>query len=637
MKKTKCNWSRFFRRGKLKTVSSGENAQILPKEAHKEREKQKLKGIKRLNNVAGKLLKNLKVETEEMPVHKEFCGRLYLSDQAICEFIDQAKFLEACNHIYDLEQSEHQSEINIDSLYKQVEERMWSVVKEAVCGGDNMLLEPLKSVGALLKWEKEREKEWSDSVKDMESVSTWSLKYWNKNMEKLLIKCMATQIPSFVSASNTDEPALKDHLSQLETTILPNLRYKRDFFREAGLLTTYTKCYNACLSSHLSTLTDSSNLSFSKCLLVYEWSLNIYRSEKLLIPHWTPQQRLLVDAHDLAWIFSNMEIKLLSATQKEVREALREVIAMEEKPYTETTIIQVLTERSQAVLEVNYTIRDKVEAACLGELMHFLHSYEKEVRNLQLDTFSEMHSNLQILKNCCIFRAAWYKLKYLYSASADAKVKEFIDSIEEQGRELLLQGITSNVKVALKGHFRKDYSDFDKFLQCLQSSLSRFERKNTETYETLLKAVHHSIVTEYVHALLTASGKPSSAKRRKITSKIEADYRAIQTLFEECFGPSKTASLDDPIEGILEFIHLTDIDAMKIKLGFFVCKFPALRKEHLNIILDIKGTLSRADRNTVLEVVYDNCVGAESGHNLFFEEIEIKTGIYGVCGCCYCC
>lgn len=52
---------------------------------------------------------------------------------------------------------------------------------------------------------------------------------------------------------------------------------------------------------------------------------------------------------------------------------------------------------------------------------------------------------------CFVFvsdRAAWYKLKYLYSASADTKVKEFIDSIEEHGRELLLQGITSKVKVS---------------------------------------------------------------------------------------------------------------------------------------------------------------------------------------------
>ncbi|XP_043371753.1 uncharacterized protein LOC119857420 isoform X2 [Dermochelys coriacea] len=597
MRKMKRACCQFIGGRKLQGPSSGENASMLPKETQKEREKQKSKGRQRVKNMAVKLLKNLssvKEETEEKPVDKESGGRQYLSDQAICELIDQAKFLEACNHIYDLEQSEHKSEIKIDLLYKKVAERMWSVVQEAISGSDSMFLEPLKSVGESLKWEKEKEKEWFDRVKDMESVSTWSPKYWNKDLEKLLMECMATQIPSFVSASNTDESALKDHLN--------------------------------------------GDMSFSKCLLIYEWGFNMYRSEKLLMPRWTPRQMLLADAYVLKWNFSNVEEKLLTVIQKEVREALRQVITAGGKPYTDTTIIQVLTGRAQAVQHISDIIKDKVEAVCLGELLHFLHSYKHEVRSLlQLDTFSETDSNLQILENCCIFRAAWHKLTYIYHASADtdAKVKEFIDSTEEQSRELLLQAITSKVKVALKGHFRKGHSDFDRFLDCLRSSFSRFEMKNTETYKTLIQTVHHSIVTEYVQALLTASGKSSSAKRRKIANKIEADHRAMQTLFEECFGP-RTASLDDPIEGILEFILLTDIEAMKIQLVILLHKFPDIRKEHLNIILDIKGTLSWTDRNAMLEVVYENYVEAERGHNLFFEEIEIKAGKYGACGCCCC-
>ncbi|EMP32888.1 Exocyst complex component 3-like protein 2 [Chelonia mydas] len=505
MRKVKHAFCRFPGGRKLQGPSSGENASMLPKEAQKEREKQKSNRRQRVKDMAVKLLKNLsflKEETEEKPVDKESGGRQYLSDQAVCELIDQAKFLEACNHIYDLEQSEHKSEIKIDLLYKKVAERMWSVVQEAISGSDSMLLEPLKSVGESLKWEKEKEKEWFDSVKDMESVSTWSPKYWNKDLEKLLMECMATQIPSFVSASNTDESALKDHLSQLETTIFPNLRCKRDVFKEAGLLTTYTKCCNACLSSYLSTLTDG-DMSFSKCLLIYEWGFNMYRSEKLLMPCWTPQQMLLADAYVPKWNFSNVEEKLLTVIQD-------------------------------------------------------LHDYVD-------------------LTNVLII-AAWHKLTYIYHASADtdAKVKGFIDSTEEQSRELLLQAITSKVKVALKGHFRKGHSDFDRFLDCLRSSFSRFEMKNTETYETLIQTVHHNIITEYVQALLTASGKSSSAKRRKIANKIEADHRAMQTLFEECFGP-RTASLDDPIEGILEFILLTDIEAMKIQLVILVHKFPDIR------------------------------------------------------------
>ncbi|XP_006120108.2 exocyst complex component 3-like isoform X2 [Pelodiscus sinensis] len=627
MRKVRLACSRAFRRGKLRGASSGENAQMLPKETQKEKEKEKekSKGIEKMKNVAVKVLKNLspkKEETEEMLVDKESGGRQYLSGQAICELIDQAKFLEACNHIYDLEQSQHKTKMKIDSLYKKIAEKMWSVVQEAISGGDNILLEPLKSVGASLKWEKEKEKEWFDSGKDMESVSTWSPKYWNRDLEKLLMECIATQIPSFVSASNIDEPAFKDHLSQLESNIFPNLRCKRDFFKEAELLTTYTKCCNACLLSHFSTLTDG-NLSFSKCLLIYEWGFNMYRSGSAML--------LLADACYLKWIFSDMEKKLLTVTQKEVREALREVVNAGRKPYTDTTIIQVLTGRSEAVQHISDTIRDKVEAGCLEELLQFLCSYKNETRSLlQVDTFSVMCSNLQILENCCIFRAAWYKLTYIYSASAetDTKVKEFIDGTEEQSRKLFLQAIASEAKVVLKNHFRKDYSDLNTFLNFLQLSFSRFEMKNTQTYETLIQAAYQSIVTEYMQALLTISGKSSSAKRRNIANKIKADHRAMRTLFEENFGP-RTVSLDDPIERTIDFIGLTDIEAMKLQIVLLLHKCPDLRKEHLNIILDIKGTLSWTERNTLLAVVYENCVGIE-------KETDIKTEKYGNCVCCCC-
>ncbi|XP_074854805.1 exocyst complex component 3-like [Carettochelys insculpta] len=629
MRKMKHVYYRLTGGRKLQGASSGENAQMLPKEAQKETEKQKSKRTEKVKNLADKLVKNLfsvKEETDEKPVEKESDERQYLSGQAICELIDQAKFLDACNHIYDLEQSALKSKKKIDSLYKKVAERMWSVVQEAINGGD-MLLEPLKSVVASLEWEKEKEKEWFDSDKDMESVSTWSPKYWHKDLEKLLMECLARQIPSFVSASNIEESAFKDHLSHLESTIFPNLRCKRDFFKEAGLLATYTKCCDACLSSHFSALTDG-NLSFSKCLLIYEWGFNMYRSGR--------EKLLLADTYGFTWIFSNMEEKLLTVTQKEVRGELREFVTTGRKPYTDSAIIQVLTGRAQEVQHISDTLRDKVEAICLEELLQFLDSYKNEARSLlQLDTFSVIHSNLQILENCCIFRAAWQKLTYIYSASADTdtKVKTFIDGTEELSRDFLLQTITSKVKVELKDHFRKDCGNFGKLLDHLQSSFSLFERKNTETYETLIQAVHHSIVTEYLQALLTVSGK-CCAKRRKIANKIEADHRAMQKLFEECLG-SSTALPSDPIEGILDFIQLTDVNAMKIQFVLLLRKFPDLREEHLKIILDFKGTLSRTDRDALLELVYENCVRLEREHNLSFETTEIKTGKCKGCCCCF--
>lgn len=164
-----------------------------------------------------------------------------------------------------------------ESLYTLLAERMWTVVGEALSGSDRMLLEPLQSVGESLKWEKQKEEEWLGNGLETESVSTWSPNFWRKDLEEKLMQYMTAQIPLFGSSTNTDETALKQHLSHLEMTFLPSLEHRSDVFKEAGLLVTYARCCHASLCSHLATLTDSNCFSFSRSILIYEWSIKMYK------------------------------------------------------------------------------------------------------------------------------------------------------------------------------------------------------------------------------------------------------------------------------------------------------------------------------------------------------------------------
>lgn len=202
---------------------------------------------------------------------------LSIAEETICGFIEQGKFFEACDRIYDLQHSGNDGAGKSESLYMLLAERMWTVVGEALSGSGRMFLEPLQSVAESLKWEKKKEAEWLGSGQETESVSTWSPNFWRKDLEEKLIQYITAQIPCFGSSTNTDKTVLNQHLSQLEMTFLPSLEHRSGFFKEAGLLVTYTRCCHASLSSHLSTLTDSNHFSFSQCLLVYEWALKMYR------------------------------------------------------------------------------------------------------------------------------------------------------------------------------------------------------------------------------------------------------------------------------------------------------------------------------------------------------------------------
>ncbi|GAB0191004.1 hypothetical protein GRJ2_001565700 [Grus japonensis] len=582
---------------------AGENARMLPKAAHEERKKQEVKRRGKLKTMAGKLLKAMasgKEAVEEKAGGEDVAGNLLKTatsrkeaegempaEETICGFIEQGKFFEACDHIYDLEHSGNDGVGRSESLYTLLAERMWTVVGEALSETGGMFLEPLQSVGESLKWEKQKEVEWLGSGQEMESVSTWSPNFWRKDLEEKLIQYMMAQIPPFGSSGNTDQTALKQHLSQLETTFLPSLEHRSGFFKEAGLLVTYARCCHASLSSHLSTLTNSDHFSFSQCLLVYEWGLKMYKSgsETSLRPRQTPQHSLSLGAQRLVQIILKTEEKLLEVARKEVGKALKEAFAIGKPPCADAAVIQILTEKTEAAWRVSESLSEKVEAVCLEECLRFLE------------------------------RTVWHKLTYICSASTgqDVKVNGFLDRMEDEITEHFLQTVTSKVKGMLKEHFKKCDSGFDHILESLKQSFLAFGKKKTDTYEfrevnlgvfalkqALVKAVNAIVITEYVQALLTTSRKPSSVQRRRIVSKIEEDHRMLQTIFKECLGPA-AGCLKDPLKAILELIQTSDAEGMKIALLPILKEFPDLRKEHLSAVLDVKDSLSREDRAALLK------------------------------------
>ncbi|KAM8807976.1 uncharacterized protein ACNFOS_003540 [Eudromia elegans] len=565
MRKMKHSWGLFRGSSSKREKAAGENARMLPKTTWEERNTQQAKKRGTLKNVAGKLLKTVagrKEAAEKMRENENLAGNLLKiatckkeaggkrsAEESIHGFIEQGKFFEACKCIYNLECSGRDGVGKCKTLHALLAERMWSVVGKAFSGCDRMFLEPLQSVSELLRWAKEKKKELFGSSQGMEPVATWSPGFWKKDLEEKLIQYMTAQIPPFHSTSSTDETALTQHLRELEMSFMPRLEHKSGLFKEAGLLATYTHCAHACLSSHLSTLTDMNRVSFSQCLLVYEWCLTIHQSGKwtLLGPSQTPHAQCLV------WIILKMEEKLLAITQG-------------------------LAEKTEAARRVGGSLPERVGAACLQESLAFLHSYENEARSfLQLNDWP-ICSSLRVLENCCILRVVWHKLICICSASTDqdAKVKGFLERLEYKIVEQLLQKITSKVKRTLKDHFKKCDSGLGHILESLKQNLLAFEGKNTATYEVLVKAVSDIITKEYVQALLTISRKPSSAQRKKIVSRIEEDHRMLQTIITECLGP-KADFPRDPIKAVLELIQTTDPEGMKIALMPILGEFPNLR------------------------------------------------------------
>nr|XP_021384603.1 exocyst complex component 3 [Lonchura striata domestica] len=655
MNRRKHSWAAIVGGNKKGEKMAGENARMLPKATREERKKQEAKRKEKLKTLAGKLLKTAVggKETVEKAGAEDVAGNLLKrpssrkgverglpAEETICRFIEQGKFLEACDQIHNLEHSGSDGMGKSESLYVLLAERMWTVVGEALGGSDRMLLEPLQSVGESLKWEKQKEAERLGNGLETDSVSTWSPNFWRKDLEEKLMQYMTAQIPLFASSANTDETALKQHLSHLEMTFLPSLEHRSDVFKEAGLLVTYARCCHASLCSHLATLTDRNCFSFSQSLLIHGWIIKMYKrgSQACERPGHSPQHSLSPGAQCLVWILWKTEEKLLAIARKEVGKALKEAFDIGKPPCADAAVIEILTEKTETARRVSESLSEKVEAECLEECLRFLESYEDEVRSfLQLDGCPQICSSLRILENCCLLRTVWHKLTYICSVSTDqnVKVNGFLHRMEDDIMEHFLQTITTKVKGTLKDHFKKCDSGFDHILESLKQNFLTFGKKKTDIYEALVKAANAIIITEYMQALLTTPRKPSVMQRRRIVNKMEEDHRMMQAIFKECLGPA-AGSLKDPIKAILELVQTSDPEGMKIALLPILKEFPDLRKEHLSAVLDMKDSLSWEDRAALLKAFHDNCRELETEANMLFADIEVKPSKCGLCGCLCC-
>ncbi|KAM4666537.1 uncharacterized protein AAGF69_006329 isoform 12-T17 [Amazona ochrocephala] len=467
MRKTKCFWGTFAGRGSKWEKVAGENARMLPKATHEEKKQQEAKSRGKLKTMAGKLLKAMasgKEAAEEKAGGVEMAGNLLKmatcrkgaeggvpAEEVICEFIEQGKFLEACDHIYNLEHSGDDKMGKSESLYKLLAERMWTVVGEALSGSGRTFLEPLQSVGESLKWEKQKEAEWLGRSQETGPVSTWSPNFWRKELEQQLIQYMAAQIPLLSSSAKANETALKQHLSQLETLFLPSLEHRSGVFEEAGLLSTYTYCCHASLSSHLATLTDSSHLSFSQCLLVYEWGLKMYKSgsETCLRSRQTPQNSLSFGVQCLLWIVLKTEEKLLAVAKGTLKEHFKKC---------ESSFDHILESLKQSFLVFGKKKTDTYEQALvkavnaivIAEYVQALLTIARKLSSVQrrriVSKMEEDHRMLQDIFKECLGPAAGH-LKDPIGA-----ILELIQASDSEGMKIALLPILKEFPDLRKEH-----------------------------------------------------------------------------------------------------------------------------------------------------------------------------------------
>ncbi|XP_030071168.1 exocyst complex component 3 isoform X2 [Microcaecilia unicolor] len=527
---------------------------------------------------------------------------------------------------------------------------MWLVVRQALFGQENDW-QQLCSVMAVLEWEENKNQESLKLANDSSSALKWS-----EQLENQIKKELRSRISRFPPMDNSDVTAgIQTHFENLEKAFLRNVVSSR-LLQETGLLNIYMKSYQDCLLSRASALISVSCSPKEFIVLyklgreAYENTLRIMRQQQRTERNPGQWEKSLgpTDTAYSDWI-STTEEKLINVIQEDIRRKLNSILNNKIKllsnspgdilPYHFSEIIQVFATAIEDVQGISSNLTNNVQAVYLEEFLQCIHSCERLIEQFLAPDQSSgawIYHELRVIEDCSILRDTWHRLVQLLSApqNINTKVEESIKKTEEQGRNSFLQTLSSTFKKALKDHFCNDSEDFDDALNYLNQRLTDFEGNKAESYERLVTSAHHRVVVEYIRAFLTSARKSTSADLPHITSKIKKDGEKVKDTFQRCLNPD-AAALGNPLIFFLDLLQATNIEAIKMTTFFFLENHSDLRKEHLSVILDLKGTVKRKERKVILDY-FNGRKRDEDQQVHFFEEIEVNRLRFAshLCSCC---
>ncbi|XP_030437587.1 exocyst complex component 3-like protein isoform X5 [Gopherus evgoodei] len=459
-------------------------------------------------------------------------------------------------------------------------------------------------------------------------------------------------------------PGLGRHLATLQSNILVELRVVKDLMVPCcpphyNILSICTHMYHQGLSDYLQDIL-SRDLDKQEIFMLLSWVLHVYQSPEMMgHPDLLPE----VDVSTLGPLVSpevveQMERKYVGKVKASVTEWMRRTLEVELKEWFREEepemdhlgffqsalpiiVMQMLDENIRVASLVTDSLQQKVYAMAMDELEAFLISLREALgecgKEHQKDRSMPKHYISYLLALLNNNMALSSSISTLHPGSASlAKPAEIpsslqtaLDRAQKKACRLLLEELLLDLQpLYVQLPSRKWLSGaqlVNSMCEVIDKYMRDFSHVRNPVFKFLLAESEHLVMNHYMRALMEKKMVCRSAEERiQLSTRLLQDASQLRELFHN-LGLAESEQTLEVIFALQELIRLQDPALLSLEVLGFMKKYPDISDEHISILLDLRGDVSKEVRNVVLEMMAQNPQSLPENYQPIFSNILVPA------------
>ncbi|XP_074058733.1 exocyst complex component 3-like protein isoform X2 [Macrotis lagotis] len=456
------------------------------------------------------------------------------------------------------------------------------------------------------------------------------LKALQRALEKAYFEVPAPSPPALAGHLATLQEALPAELALAESLVAPCCP------KDYGVVKLWAHTLHQGLCQHLRQLLDREDLGLQDIFTLLHWTLHIYpgpemmghddlgpeadisKLEPLLSPETVEQlERMYTEKLKI-----NIAEWLQKALDEEVAEWFREQepdIDPEGFYHSSLTavVLQILDENIRVTAMISSSLQERIHAMALRELGTFLRSLIEA-----LERFSQEHLKdasrpphyVPYLLACLNHYAALSSSVSLLqpaglppAAGGSATIQAALGDVKRKICRLILDALLQQLQplfVALPSRrWLSGLVQLDSVCERTAGFCAGFSRVRSPLAQVLLAESERAVVLEYLGGLL--QGRlvcRGPAERLQASERLLQDSAQLRELFLG-LGLEEGAQSGAVLAALRELFRLRDAALLGLEVTSFSRQFPDVSEEHIGALLDVRGDVSREQRQAVLEAM----------------------------------
>ncbi|XP_053126406.1 exocyst complex component 3-like protein isoform X2 [Hemicordylus capensis] len=457
---------------------------------------------------------------------------------------------------------------------------------------------------------------------------------------------------------------LPRHLASLQSSILADLCVVKDLMAQCcpphyNIISAFVAMYHQGLTNHLHHIL-TWDLDKQEIFALLHWTIHVYPSPEVMThPSLLPE----VDASTLGPLLptdtvDHLEETYVGKVQANIAQWMQKTLEIEFKEWfsdkepevdsqgcfqTSLPIIvmKMLDENIRAASLISDTLRQKVCSMTLRELEAVLGSlYDKLVE------FSNEHQQepaastcytpylLATLNNCLTLSTS---ISALYvndmSPSESSKMPLALNAALEKAQKkagrLLLEEMLADLQPSFAQLPSRRWLSESQLMtgvcEVTVKHVRSFCKAHKPISKYLLSESEHLVMSQYVRALLQKRMVCQNAEQRgQMARRMLQDASQLKELF--CtLGLAENEQTLKVIDDLQELISLKDPSMLSLEVLGFVTKYPDISDDHISMLLELRGDVSKEIRNSVLEIMEQNPQVLPENYELVFSNILVPA------------